>query len=254
MAPIKFEEELREKLEERTIATSNDSWSRLSERLDEESGSKRPRLFWWIGIAASLLLMLSIAVQFLNKNTVEEKMPQMVEEPVEPETMRNRNIQEKSEELPVKLVDKPIIVSKAYSAPQKSETIQKGTSPAQIESRLAQSNDVVREPQDIVGVQKNLKSTELDVIVTEQRLAVATKKLNIASVDGLDKEVDSLLKMANMELMRQKFEQNTIKTVNADALLESVQDDMGQSFRTKVFEALKESYKTIRTKVAERNN
>ena len=34
----------------------------------------------------------------------------------------------------------------------------------------------------------------------------------------------------------------------------SVEDDMGQSFRSKVFEALTESYKTVKTAVAERNN
>ena len=37
-------------------------------------------------------------------------------------------------------------------------------------------------------------------------------------------------------------------------LLETVEDEMGQSYRGKVFEALKESYKTVKTAVVNRNN
>ena len=35
MAPIKFEENLRDKLEERSLQPSANSWSKLSDRLDK---------------------------------------------------------------------------------------------------------------------------------------------------------------------------------------------------------------------------
>ena len=34
MAPIKFEEQLKEKLEQRTIQPSQDAWNKLNDRLD----------------------------------------------------------------------------------------------------------------------------------------------------------------------------------------------------------------------------
>ena len=45
-----------------------------------------------------------------------------------------------------------------------------------------------------------------------------------------------------------------MKTVDANALLQDVESDLQQSFRNKIFEALKNSYETIKTAVAERNN
>ena len=42
--------------------------------------------------------------------------------------------------------------------------------------------------------------------------------------------------------------------VNAHALLQDVEDDLEQSFRSKVFQALKENYITVKTAVAQRNN
>jgi len=53
-----------------------------------------------------------------------------------------------------------------------------------------------------------------------------------------DKEVDSLLKLANKELFKDKLKKETSKTVDASSLLLEVEDEMGQSFRTKVYEAL----------------
>ena len=42
--------------------------------------------------------------------------------------------------------------------------------------------------------------------------------------------------------------------VSAEDLLLSVEDDLEKSFRTKAFEALKSSFETVKTAVADRNN
>ena len=43
MAPIKFEEQLKDKLEKRTMSPSAESWAKLSDRLDaEDQKNKRP--------------------------------------------------------------------------------------------------------------------------------------------------------------------------------------------------------------------
>ena len=69
-----------------------------------------------------------------------------------------------------------------------------------------------------------------------------------------DREIDSLLKLASKELFKDKLQKETSKIVDANALLLSVEEDMGQSFRSVVFDALKGGYKTVKTAVAERNN
>ena len=67
MAPIKFEENIKNKLEKRTINPSEDSWAKLSNKLDEQEGKSNKKIVWWIGIAASLVgVFLVTTLYFLN--------------------------------------------------------------------------------------------------------------------------------------------------------------------------------------------
>ena len=86
--------------------------------------------------------------------------------------------------------------------------------------------------------------------------AVANALINLKSENNsvTEREIDSLLKIASKELFKERLQKETSKIVDANALLMSVEDEMGQSFRSKVFEALKESYETVKTAVADRNN
>ena len=58
MAPIKFEEQLKEKLGQRSIQPSSDAWNKLSERLDNVEEKQNNKGFWWLGIAATLVGVL----------------------------------------------------------------------------------------------------------------------------------------------------------------------------------------------------
>jgi len=68
MAPIKFEEQLKEKLDKRTLSPSVNSWSKLGKRLDEEENKSKNSIYLWLSIAAGLLIMLAVSVQFFSKN------------------------------------------------------------------------------------------------------------------------------------------------------------------------------------------
>ena len=72
MAPIKFEENLRDKLEARSLQPSVDSWSKLSKRLDKEEKSVRKPWFGWLSIAAGLIIFLAIAIQVFGSKTNNE--------------------------------------------------------------------------------------------------------------------------------------------------------------------------------------
>ena len=52
----------------------------------------------------------------------------------------------------------------------------------------------------------------------------------------------------------QKLYNEATNKVDANALLQSVEDDLEQSFRAKVFDAIKSGYESVKTAVAERNN
>ena len=66
MAPIKFEDNIREKLEGREIEPSSDAWKKLSKRLDENS-KKKSNYTLWYAIAASIIGALIAVSVFSSK-------------------------------------------------------------------------------------------------------------------------------------------------------------------------------------------
>jgi len=69
-----------------------------------------------------------------------------------------------------------------------------------------------------------------------------------------DEAIDALLLQAQKEITLKKLYNVSTRVVDADLLLQDVEADLDQSFRTKVFETLKASYNTVKTAVAQRNN
>ncbi len=93
MAPIKFEENIKDKLEKRTLTPSSESWSKLSDRLDAEDNKSKKPIYWWLSIAAGLLIMIAISVQFFNTDESESTLPQVVEENVIEEQLNDENLE-----------------------------------------------------------------------------------------------------------------------------------------------------------------
>ncbi|MDO1499629.1 hypothetical protein Q2T40_05710 [Winogradskyella maritima] len=81
MAPIKFEENMKETLEKRTMSPSPELWSKLADRLDEDEKKNRKPVYWWLGIAASVAVLIMLSIGFFNSNT-EEIIDVLVEEEV----------------------------------------------------------------------------------------------------------------------------------------------------------------------------
>ena len=261
MAPIKFEEQLKDKLEKRTLSPSSESWSVLSDRLEaDEKKSKKP-IYWWLSIAAGLLIMIAISVQFFSADEIEKVMPQVVKEKAIEEQLENiepklndikaidlaiedDSVEDKKDNSPI--INKPQIIDYKKVTNKKSET----------KTQLAEINKTVKNTlsnqtkEDL----NNQLQEEIDNAIMKNALANALIDLKSENTSVTDREIDSLLKIASKELFKEKLQKETSKTVDANTLLMSVEDEMGQSFRSKVFEALKESYKTVKTAVAERNN
>ena len=66
MAPIKLEDNMKERLEERTIEPTMAAWDRISSKLDAEQGSKKNKRMWWLSIAASFVGGALIAILFFQ--------------------------------------------------------------------------------------------------------------------------------------------------------------------------------------------
>ncbi|WP_339624932.1 hypothetical protein [uncultured Winogradskyella sp.] len=257
MAPIKFEEKLKEKLDKRTLSPSVNSWSKLAQRLDEEENKSKNSMYLWLSIAAGLLIMLAVSVQFFNKNETEKAIEGVVEENVldKLQDFKTNSI-DSQKRFELATEDHRLDLEKENKLEQSKIIDYKAVTPKKenTKSQLANNNKAVLKTPIIEGV-SIIKSQEITKsLVLKNTVATTLKSLNAESKLVLDKEVDSLLKQANTALFNDDLQKSTIKTVDANALLLSVEEDMGQSFRSKVFEALEGSYKTLKTRVATRKD
>ena len=187
MAPIKFEEQLKDKLEKRTLSPSSEGWSKLSERLDaDEKNSKNP-IFWWLSIAAGILIMIAISAQFFGTNESEEVMPQVAEEKV-----LDEQIDEQIEVKESKLNDtKSIELAHEDSVDEKKE-----------------NSTTIKKPQIIDYIKATQKESKSETLLAERSDSETRKSNTQQEGEVLNKEVQDLLNEA------------TIKNAVTDALKE----------------------------------
>jgi hypothetical protein len=263
MAPIKFEEQLKEKLEERRLPPSTESWLKLAARLDDDEKTPKRTIRWWLSIAAGLIILVALAVQLFSEASGNTVLPQVVEEIESEIPMKSNNSQGKQEtRQPSTLVAQEAeqndhvqksTVSEQKRQKQSSEGVTQGLETEN--THLTQLADVDKFSEG--KAQKNtvtVSNKEQDIAETEQALAVLANDIQDQNSEAVSEmELDALLKRARKELGSKTVMGDPVKTVNAELLLQSVQDEMGQSFRTRVFEALKDSYETVKTAVVQRN-
>lgn len=263
MAPIKFEENIKDKLEKRTLSPSSDGWSKLADRLDEDEKESKKPMYWWLSIAAGLLVMMAVSIQFFNNSDSENILPQVVEDSKVEEVLEIKT-QEKINNTEIELANETQLEDRKTETPMvKTPQIidYKKTVKSQTkkQTKLAEQNDL-KESKNLSNNNNDNKLINkeqqniIDNAQMREALAMAMQDLKTEKTGVTDREIDSLLKIASKEIFRENLNKETIKITDSEALLMSVEEEMGQSFRTKVFEALKESYKTVRTAVADRNN
>ena len=265
MAPIKFEEQLKEKLEKRSLQPSQDAWNRLSDRLDEAEGKQSNKGFWWLGIAAAIVGVL-LAITFVfksntniieptivdtekenvidteviqNKEVLKENIPQVAEQKdkVEPENIQQSHTKTQIDKTPLKT----LVNKKQEAIIKEKET--KTAVVANVNTTDVAKTNIKREVKVLSFEDQKVK----DVVAQIQQLQEDNKEVTA-------EEIDALLEAAQKEITMQKLYDEATNKVDANALLQSVENDLEQSFRAKVFEAIKSGYESVKTAVAERNN
>ena len=261
MAPMKFEEQLKDKLEQRTIEPSSNTWQKLSDKLDANESKKKNKGFWYLGIAASIVGIIFITNLF-NKGNINIVEPTIVN--------TNNNYSE-----PININSEDKIVTKdkkmLFNETEKvaSENITREPHKKQLNKKPAlkqklnkEQHKLILNKTDEMVVAKNLKETSKEAII--KPLSFEDKKANevVAQIQTMQQsrevtnaEIDALLSAALREISFKKLYNENTKTIDANALLLSVENDIEElSFRTRVFEMLKTGYNEVKTVVANRNN
>lgn len=249
MAPIKFEEQIKDKLEKRTVTPSSQAWSQLSDRLDADQKQKRNPLFWWFGIAASVAVMVLVSITYLSKITDATK--------------QNTIVKDKKEEV-ISPKASEVLNFELEVGISKSEKETTNT-----EKEIIKTNKVKTKKNTVAAVEKDdfkvteakeSEAIETDIVKlpSQNEFNTIIAELNTIKEDSknqaIDKEIDSLLKWANKAILKDKILKNNTGIVDANSLLQDVEEEMGTSFRTQIYNALKDNYKRIKTAVAQRND
>jgi hypothetical protein len=265
MAPIKFEENIREKLQERELEPSADAWNKLNAKLDSNLNKKNKVVnIYWYSIAASIAGILIIASVFLNENKSKEGNKQLV---VNENVSEKENIKQDSEDSFKQVIPQEIEKEQIASEERIKENILPKVNIQNSKYKTSITKQPVNNQEEAIAVKIN-KGEEIEKKLIPEKVQFSKEELLfntkvdevVAKVQELknnnttitEKEIDALMANAQREIKTERILSGY--KVDAAALLNDVEMELERSFRDKVFEALGDGFQIIRTAVVERNN
>jgi len=234
-----LERQIKERLSGHQIEPSPDAWQRLSSRLNGPGTGKR-RAWKAYALAACSLGVILMALGRLAKGEGGAGNPQTVERegeavrpwqpsPVPALERGGQDPEREAGQMPATLADREGL------APDKGALEREG--PLGGETQRSEGSASGSEARIMQKVGEVVAQVEL---------------LERLDHDVSDREVDSLLRQAQNQLLQEKIFQGN-GSVDALALLAEVEVELDRNFRDRLFEALKAGYSKLRTAVADRN-
>ncbi|WP_223034826.1 hypothetical protein [Hanstruepera marina] len=260
MAPVKFEEHIKDKLEQRAIKPRETAWNKLAERLDANDQKLSHAKFWLIGIAASIVIVLVVSNIFFNNNEVSngtntikvvnsnETGSEVKEQPNSSETFTTDEVSD--DETEKDKIEKDNKIQPNFIQQQKVATVKKKNQPRNTSSKNVKiermASNKVNDKEE--GINK------LNIESAEKISTLAITDLVPDNTKNIDNEIDSLLSKAQKDVYSKTADNKEELKISPQGLLEEIEFDLDQSFRDKVFQKLKSSYKKVSTAVAHRND
>jgi len=227
MEPNKFENEIRNQLNQRSIQPTEQSWDRLDAMLNVAEQTKK-RSFKWLYIAASFVGFTLIGFFLFNQQKNEGL--------IVPEN--NVVIEEKqtseSNEVPIVLKNAPNL------QPNQNKAVA-----SQVFDEKKSKNSMNIDPK---------KDKVLDVALTN----IAVKAVATSTQPTMPIKINPETLLANVEkgeLLTTNTEvSSTSVKVDANSLLSSVEKEVDASFRDKAIQTLNKNYKSVKSMLANRNS
>ncbi|WP_318309701.1 hypothetical protein [Flagellimonas crocea] len=236
----KLEKHIKEKLEERTIAPSKGAWDRIASQIKEPAPRKRNTWFTY-AVAASVMGIVLVSLFFFTNGDAEAERLQVVETEVKKEA-EVKSEEEVDKELAPVIETEVAEIEVESLEPKDTEAFQQPT-----------SNVVVAEQEAKEPLQDEIKINSDKLIAQKVEEVVAqVEMMENTQQDVTDAEVDSLLRAAQRQILTDKLFADG-GSVDAMSLLAEVEDELDESFRDQIFDALKTGYLKLRTAVADRN-
>lgn len=255
MEPNNIEKDFREKLNAREIQPSAQAWDRLDAMLSvaEEKKTKRsPFLsFRFIGIAASVLVFVSLGLFFFNPKDTEVTVPATV---VEKETEgKSGAFQNPTDKVENSTIETPVQNEAVASSEGKQpinnhhQTINNQGVSKTNQKANANQNQIIRDKEIQFQNPTDVAQRNTPVIMDEKPIVVKNDiKVKAKSDESLLADLDKAEK--------QSTNSKTSIKVDAKSLLSQVDGEVEHTFREKMLNKISKNYQEVKVALANRNN
>lgn len=243
----KLEKHIKDTLEERTMAPSPGAWEKIAGQISIQP-KKKGRKWYPLAIAASFVGILLVSILFFTSEPNKATQIQVVEE-----NPGKTEVNYDVETRPIELIQKEQLnVGEVEVAKSEPEPILPESRKEQVE--LPKSESVLAQQGTKLPVEdERIKKSEGLIFQKVEEVVAQVEVMESLQNNVSDAEVDSLLRAAQKQILTDKlFTQNG--SVDAMGLLAEVEDELDETFRDQIFDALKDGYLKLRTAVADRNN
>lgn len=247
MEPTKLEDHIKNALKENEIKPSEAAWQKIKGQISPETKPKNTGYFRF-AIAAGFIGILILSVLYFS--TFDSGLNREVKIVPQPSTPVADIEKEQLLVVPLNEEESPAIDVEYSSEVAEEKPIRVAKTESKRQMEIAEDSQLA----DKGGNQNRVSEDpngQIDAKLAEVLTLVASHEENGEELTDL--EVDSLLMQAQKEILTEKLI-NPDKSVNPEALLSQVEEELDQSFRDKILEKLKSGYNKVRTAVADRND
>lgn len=263
MAPIKFEEHIKDQLEERRIQPSAAGWERISGQLEIHQGKKKSKRVLWMSIAASFVIGVAIAALFFQGAGNTTVPIVAVPDSEDSQEIREENNKQevlflKEEAFNTQVAEIEEVVTKESPKPREEKANKQPIFKSKLKQAVAAVNIPKAKTAETVGEgiqakEKYKKHGNLGVAITQkvdEVIAQVEEQVGIT-----DQEIDNLLLEAQREIMSKQLMRPRATTVDANALLLDVEAEIDpERFRDRIFKTLKTEFGKAIEAVANKDN
>lgn len=246
MEPNKFEEHIKVAFNKRTINPSDSAWDRISGQIEGNPIVKK-HPWYKIAVAAGLIGVFIGLLLYYNRETPTENVDNTIVNTTDKSDIFDRDITPQIiENTKTEVADN-----------QNQNTVGKTTTKAEYRKKeipdkaIAIVDNSDDKPQNITGVENTVQQKLIAIKISGVVAKVAEIEQHYNTVTV--REIDSLIKQAEEELLRSKLFMPD-NAVNAEALLAEVENELEEPLKTKLYKLLKKGIIEARTVIADREN
>ncbi|MGJ5641923.1 hypothetical protein [Formosa sp. S-31] len=243
----RLEKYMKQRLEERTIAPSKQSWETLEQALDVQENSKSGKRFWYLGIAANIVGVLLIGQFYLkgSQRELSNDNPIKIENSVT--NVINPVGDTDSEEKMPASVRKEGIITKPEEQTKKGANLAKTLSTKKTNVKTGNLGKNTAESSEALVVVDTENELINNIDSTSTGELKSDAELTDAYLEGLLAEAEQEIQIKKTKVIPKS------EIVNSDDLLEGVEMDIERSFREKVLNVIVNGFGKVKTAVVERN-